>query len=533
MQKVLKFLFMLVLGILMIPTKSFSQQQDKGLLERKVSDSIFETLHQQLATSKEQPHSPQKIAQNHLNLGEYYHTLGLYSEAVNQYNQALEQIGANSSDTLYIALNNNIGRVYLSQNEFELAKQYFADTMNASVDLGYTSGQAISMGLLGSCYEKQGHYEKALGYQKESLLLFERLKDNRGIAMANENIGSIYEDLERFDLAYQYFQKAYGHLKGTKTFEEINVLNNLGDSYRKTEDYEKALHYTGMALQVAEEIGEYHQLESAHKDLSKTYALMGDYKNAHKQLMESERYNSVMFETQNNNQLSVLQTIYETNKKEAEIKLLKEKNKVSAANQSVLWVALFAIAAILTILYSYLGRKRKAKLKIQNYKQRMLKAELDKKEIEERNLQREVQLKTASLSRYSLHLAQKNKILLDLSNTLKNIALRKNMNTSGKIKNLVKEIDFNLQQEDEWDEFMSFFREIHPEFIKKLSSISENSLSPAELRLGMLLRLNLSSKEIASILRVTPDSVRVARHRLRKKLPIDQKEELVNFMIEL
>src|SRR5690606_5404799 len=88
-------------------------------------------------------------------------------------------------------------------------------------------------------------------------------------------------------------------------------------------------------------------------------------------------------------------------------------------------------------------------------------------------------------------------------------------------------------QEQEWDEFMSYFKEIHPEFSKKLSVLSQNSLSPAELRLGMLLRLNLSTKEIASILRVTPDSVRVARHRLRKKLPIDQKEELVNFLIYL
>ncbi|WP_157811716.1 helix-turn-helix transcriptional regulator [Tenacibaculum sp. SZ-18] len=47
----------------------------------------------------------------------------------------------------------------------------------------------------------------------------------------------------------------------------------------------------------------------------------------------------------------------------------------------------------------------------------------------------------------------------------------------------------------------------------------------------MLLRLNLTSKEIAEILNVTPDSVRVARYRLRKKLPISPKEDLVNFML--
>lgn len=303
--------------------------------------------------------------------------------------------------------------------------------------------------------------------------------------------------------------------------------------FRKKGEFYIGVEYTTRALELAKELADHRQLESAHKDLSKSFALMENFKEAHANLVLAEEYNSKMLKTQNIDQLNVLQTIFETNKKEAEIKLLKEQGKVSRANQNVLWVALFAIAVILTILYFYLGRKGKAKIKLQEYKQRMLKAELEKKAIEEKNLQREVQLKTSSLSRYSLHLSQKNKILLDLSNTLTNIASRKNMDTSEKIKTLVKEIDHNLQEENEWDEFMSFFKEIHPEFIKKLSKLSENSLSPAELRLGMLLRLNLSSKEIASILRVTPDSVRVARYRLRKKLPIGQKEELVNFMIDL
>ncbi|MFC4220921.1 tetratricopeptide repeat protein [Flagellimonas marina] len=525
--------FFLLMVMVLIHNNGLAQQTTIDLTSAKTSDPTYLELQKQLEQSKSKPKFPKQIAQSHLKLGEYYRSLGLYSEAMEQYNRALEQIGTDFNDTLYLTLNNNIGRVYLSQNNFELAEQHFTDTMNTTVNLDYGKGQAESMALLGACYEKQGEYNKALAYQKESLQLFEQLNDKHGVAMTNENIGSIYEDLEQFDLAYEYFNKAYAYLQGSTTTEEINVLNNLGDSFRKTGKYDSAIEYTSKAQEIAEKLNDFHQLESAHKDLSKTYALMGDFKNAHAQLMEAEEYNSAMLTAQNTNQLNVLQTIYETNKKEAEIKLLKEQNKVSAANQNLLWVALFALAAILTILYSYLGRKRKAKLKIQEYKQRMLKAELDKKAIEEKNLQNEVQLKTASLSRYSLHLSQKNKILLDLANTLRNIASRKNMDTSEKIKALVKEIDFNLQQEDKWDEFMNFFKEIHPEFIKKLSTLSDASLSPAELRLGMLLRLNLSSKEIASILRVTPDSVRVARHRLRKKLPIDQKDELVNFMIEL
>ena len=101
-----------------------------------------------------------------------------------------------------------------------------------------------------------------------------------------------------------------------------------------------------------------------------------------------------------------------------------------------------------------------------------------------------------------------------------------------KIKSLAKELDKSLSEEQECEEFMSFFQEIRPQFIKELSKRATAKLSSTELRLAMLLRLNLSSKEIAAILRVTPDSVRVARYRLRRKLPIEPKQELVNFMLQ-
>ncbi|WP_421806530.1 tetratricopeptide repeat protein [Flagellimonas sp.] len=523
-------LFFLTVGLL--PISLYGQQTD-GSLDMGLAGEAYHILQKQLETAKQHPESPLQIAVGHLELGAYYHSLGLYTEALAQYNFALEQLVHHPDDMLYAELNNNIGKVYLSLSNFELAEQYFEETKAACEQLGDKKGLATSLGLLGASHEKQSEYEEALEDQRRSLALFKELRDDMGTALTNENIGSIYEDLEQFDLAYDYFNRAYGHLKGTGTETEANVLNNLGDVFRKRGEYPSALEKTTLALELAIQINDLHQMESAHKDLSKTYALMGNFEQAHAHLLLAEQYNSDMLTSQNSDQLNVLQTIYETNKKEAEIELLKEQNKVSEAHQNLLWVALFSIAVIFVILYYYMGRKRKAKLKIQEYKQRMLKAELDKKAIEEKNLQHEVQLKAASLSRYSLHLSQKNKILLDMSNTLRNIASRKHMDTSSKIKELVKEIDFNLKQEQEWDEFMSFFKEIHPEFVKKLSSLSQNSLSPAELRLGMLLRLNLSSKEIASILRVTPDSVRVARHRLRKKLPIDQKEELVNFMIDL
>ncbi|WP_170245870.1 tetratricopeptide repeat protein [Tenacibaculum adriaticum] len=498
----------------------------------KETDSILLNYKKELELAKKKD-SNHLIAEKRQQLGHFYYDSGLYTEAINQYNKSLELINSLKVGSLHILLNNDIGRVYLSMNNYSSAETFFKDALQISKKLNLLKGQADSQGLLGATYEKKGEYLKALEYQRKSLSLFEILKDSTGIALINENIGSIYEDLIQYDKAHNYFIKAYRYLKDTKTHAEINVLNNLGDVYRKKGEYDESILYTKKALELAIIINDDNELESAYKDMSKAYALVGNYEKAFEFLKKSERLKEEILNNQNAYQLNALQTAYDSNKKEAQIRLLEEKNKVNQANQKVLIVILISILSIILILLRYFNKKRKANLKLQDYKQRTLKAELDKKEIEEKNLQRDNQLKTASLSKYSLHLSQKNKILSDISTTLKNIATRKNIDYNSKLKELAKEIDFNLQQESEWVEFKNLFEDIHPDFIKKLSSVSVDHLSPAELKLGMLLRLNLSSKKIASVLRVTPDSVRVARYRLRKKLPIDQKKELVSFMLEL
>ena len=473
------------------------------------------------------------LAKNHFQLGQFYSGHGIYSEAVSQFNIALQLLEGQPVDTIHVWLNNAIGKVDFERKNYEMAQEYFEEASRLSQKINYARGQAISSGLLGASFEKLGKYDEALENQLKALQLFEGLKDKIWVSVVNENIGSIYEDLEDFELAKSYFLKTYDSVERSGTPLEANVLNNLGDVYRKTGNYHEALSYTNKALEVAKGNNDLNQFESSHKDLSKTYNLIGNYKEAYKHLLIADTYNSQLVEMQNADQLNVLLAIYENRKKENQITLLQEQTKVSRANQNLLWLALIASIIIGVLIYFYRNRRRQAELKLKEFEQRALRAELEKKIEEEKNLQQEIQLKASALSRYSIHLSQKNKILHDLSLTLKNMASRRHMDVEGKLKKIANEINFNLQQEGEWDEFMSFFKEIHPNFIKRLSSLSDENLSSSELRLGMLLRLNMSSKEIASVLRVTPDSVRVARHRLRKKLPIDSKEELVNFMVEL
>lgn len=505
-----------------------AQNGNAPYIKNVAKDSLFYQYKEELDNAKATGHTSQIILK-HVQLGNFYDSSEIYTEAVDQYTQALQ---LSKPDTVSVDILNHLGKVYESLKNYSRAHLYLKRAENLSIQLQYRYGQAITAGLLGSCAEKQGNYSEALNYQQRSLELLTELNNKEGIAKVNENIGSIYEDLEQFDKAHIYFLKGYELVKDDNTFLHNNILNNLGDVFRKTGDYEKGLYYTKLALELAEKLKDGHQLESAHKDLSKSYMLLGEYKQAFEHLKKAEDIREELFYSQNFNQMNVLQTVYETKQKEAQIRLLTQQNEVNTANQQLLWAGIIFLICLSITIYFFRNKKRKATAKLLEYEQRIMKAELAQKTIEEQNLQDEIQVKTASLSKYSLTMAQKNKLIADVASSLKNMSARTRVDVPTKLNALARELETSLEQDGEWDEFMQFFEDIHPDFIKNISSASTDKLTSTELRLAMLLRLNLSSKEIASVLRVTPDSVRVARYRLRKKLPIDQKQELVNFMLD-
>lgn len=85
-----------------------------------------------------------------------------------------------------------------------------------------------------------------------------------------------------------------------------------------------------------------------------------------------------------------------------------------------------------------------------------------------------------------------------------------------KIKNVIKTIDRNLNNEDDWKFFEEAFNNADKEFLKKIKTAHPN-LTNNDLKLCAYLRLNLSSKDIAPLLNISLRSVEIKRYRLRKK----------------
>jgi DNA-binding CsgD family transcriptional regulator len=100
------------------------------------------------------------------------------------------------------------------------------------------------------------------------------------------------------------------------------------------------------------------------------------------------------------------------------------------------------------------------------------------------------------------------------------------------IKKVLNHIDSSLNNEEDWAFFEKAFNHADKDFFKKIKEHHPN-LTPSDLRLCMYLRLNLSSKEIAPLLNITPRSVEIKRYRLRKKISLATDKSLNDYFINL
>jgi YesN/AraC family two-component response regulator len=145
------------------------------------------------------------------------------------------------------------------------------------------------------------------------------------------------------------------------------------------------------------------------------------------------------------------------------------------------------------------------------------------------DLTEELEQKSKELASYSLQLIQKNKVLSDLKSELKQIMQNAESTNKKKFRSLVGLIDYSFSVEKEWDRFRRVFENVHKEFYSKLDQKHPN-LTPSERKLTALFKLGLDSKEIADILGISQDSLKTARHRLRKKLDLGSDDNLSNYI---
>ncbi len=96
----------------------------------------------------------------------------------------------------------------------------------------------------------------------------------------------------------------------------------------------------------------------------------------------------------------------------------------------------------------------------------------------------------------------------------------------------MNELLSELDTEKSWSEFSEKFTSLHKTFLATLQQQYPN-LSQTEQRMCALLKINLSTKDIANILGFEENTIEVYRKRIRKKMGLDKSVNLVTHIASL
>ncbi|MBZ0241671.1 MAG: hypothetical protein K8F24_00520, partial [Bacteroidales bacterium] len=149
--------------------------------------------------------------------------------------------------------------------------------------------------------------------------------------------------------------------------------------------------------------------------------------------------------------------------------------------------------------------------------------------LEKENFEKELEIRNKELSTYVMAMIKKNETISQIIELLNTKQTREN---SGYFRQIIRDLS-NIQDDGLWDEFEIRYQQVHNKFYEQLQATSPN-LTTNERRLCAFLRLNMTTKDIASITGQSIRSIEVARTRLRKKLDITNSEvSLVEYLNSL
>lgn len=185
--------------------------------------------------------------------------------------------------------------------------------------------------------------------------------------------------------------------------------------------------------------------------------------------------------------------------------------------------------------------KQKEELKKQKEKYELERLEMENKIIKLRNeklqsdvsrQRSQVELKNKELASQALNINRKNEILNYIKKELEKVNKKVKPDAQFHLKLLKRKVEDDLNLEDDWKLFKQYFDEVQGDFIKRIKE-QYPDLSPSDLKLCAYLRMNLSTKEIAPFLNISPRGAEIRRYRLRKKLGLSRDVNLVEFLLQI
>jgi tetratricopeptide (TPR) repeat protein/DNA-binding CsgD family transcriptional regulator len=432
---------------------------------------------------------------------------------------------------------NSLGNLSLSRSENNLALEYFEESLAIAEKLSDQGFIATLMTNIGRVYENTGLFDSAFYYMNQGLEIRTRMKQIRGMASSGLIIGNLLVRMERYqeavDILYEA-QSMYTDLNDDTGIcialkSKAKALNHLGQSDQAFSDAEKALF-------LARKIKNPSLISEIYSIIADMMAHNRDYENAYKYTLLHNHLQDSMADANKERIVSELEVQFQTTRKDDQIELLKQQNEIQQKNNILLMVSFAALVVILLLILilfrlKSLAMKRQQKLHEQENTIRM--QENDLRDKEQQMLKEDLEARNREMASKALEMLRVNETIGSIIEKLEDYSQTNHNNETltNYLRGIISGLEAQLKN-NSWNEFEKIFNNIHSEFfIKLLDSCPD--LTPSEIKIAALLRLNLNTKEIAALTYKSESGIKSTRFRLRKKLGLKSDDSLVPYLMQL
>jgi len=474
-----------------------------------------------------------------------YTKQGYYDSAIIFFKESLEYRQKQNAGSLHIApVLLNIGAVCYKNENYALAIQYFDGALEKYTELQDSARIASCYSNLGMVSKKTENYSKAIEYYKKALEIKDIIKDTRGRIITLNNLGTLFLQTNNLERAKEYLMQALNLNSDARYNSSLAVsYQNLANYYYLTNKPSKAIESGIKSLEIMKEKGQRSNIEEVYLVLANAYEQQGKFETSLKYFKLHKSIHDSIFNAKSRANYNKLQLQLETTQKERKIEILKKEQEKQILQNKILenekqnYIATIIIIVFVVIIIGFIGlMKRKKDKQIQrqkdivNLKEKELSAaELDKSKLKEEELQQAILYKSKQLSTHALHMMQKNKLLNEIQSDIKELSKKALIEEKPNYKRINQLINQSLRSHKDWDVFKLYFEDVNRDFYSRLKEINPD-LTTNDHRLCALIKLNMNSKEMASVLNVAPNSIKSSRYRLKKKIGLDVEADLEEFI---
>lgn len=450
------------------------------------------------------------------NIGNSYANLSNYGEALGYYKKALEIAEAHGlHNEIPISLQ-SIGILYTKERDYRTALAYYLKAYSIATSNTIDYNIITTAINISDCYNKLGDYKKARKYLNE----IQKIKKAKDLEYYwRINYTETYLTEGNLNIAEDGFKALLNDIdKNADKNLTTNIYLLLSKVYMAKNNPGLAIIYAKDGLVYAHELNSKVEL---YQQLSGIYYIIKDIENY-------KLFNDSILVVKDSLNSKINRGLFESNKVKLKVQEYQNEVKVNNARHSserniFILAIIFSLALFFFIFKNQKNRiiKQRQESVIAENRERILTLEME-------SLKNNIAEKNRKLSAKALYLTGRNELINGVINALSQIP---EIVQSKNVSDYIKTLKGYLKTDTEWDDFISYFEHVNPEFLKILT-IKYPDLTPADVRFLCYIYMHLDIKEISTIFSITTEACKKRKQRIAKKMNVDS-EFLHEFVIKL